>query len=226
MSEYDLSGLRILLIDDSRAFLSLMTDVLHGFGIRHITRTTDAIEAFEIINRENVDVAFVNYDMPLITGIEFGTMVRTAPDSGNRFISMILITAYASRKVVMESINNGFDDFLAKPTRPADVYNKLIKLTQSPKRYILTPSGYFGPDRRRRYEPGEVNVERREADLSIGVGPRDMGAIKQVQALAAMGNTKELKQLWSDRFKDLRSGAKSNDTAPKESKPEPEVVVP
>ena len=225
MSEYDLSGLRILLIDDSRAFLSLMTDVLHGFGIRHITRTTDAIEAFEIINRENVDVAFVDYDMPLITGIEFGSMVRTAPDSGNRFISMILITAYASRKVVMESINNGFDEFLAKPTRPADVYNKLIKLTQHPKRYILTPSGYFGPDRRRRYEPGEVSQERRESDLSIVVGPRDMGAIKQVQALAAMGNTGELKQLWADRFKDLRARPASSGSSEDAPKAVSEVTV-
>lgn len=210
MSKHDLSGLGVLVIDDSRAFLSLLTDVLHGFGIRNIIRSTDAIEGFEIIGREKIDIALVDYDMPLINGLEFANMVRTAPDSGNRFISMILVTAFCSRKIVMDSVKCGYDDFLAKPMRPADLYNKLIKLTQNPKNYILTPSGYFGPDRRRRIEPNDVQKERRTADLSILVGPRDMNAITRVQALASMGNTAELRQLWEDRFKDLISKRQEN----------------
>ena len=199
-----------MIIDDSRAFLSLLTDVLHGFGIRNIIRSTDAIEGFEIIGREKIDIALVDYDMPLINGLEFANMVRTAPDSGNRFISIILVTAFCSRKIVMDSIKAGYDDFLAKPMRPTDLHNKLIKLTQNPKNYILTPSGYFGPDRRRRIEPNDVQQERRCADLSILVGPRDMNAITRVQALASMGNTTELRQLWEDRFKDLISKRQEN----------------
>lgn len=221
VSEHDLSDLGVLIIDDSRAFLSLLTDVLHGFGIRNIIRSTDAIEGFEIIGREKIDIALVDYEMPLINGLEFANMVRTAPDSGNRFISMILVTAFCSRKIVMESIKAGYDDFLAKPMRPADLHNKLIKLTRGSKDYILTPSGYFGPDRRRRIEPNDVPKERRSADLSILVGPRDINAITRVQALASMGNTAELRQLWEDRFKDLVAKRQENKALedPKAAKP-------
>ncbi len=203
MKDIDLSGLRLLLIDDSRTFLSLLTDVLHGFGIREIARTSDAIEAFEIIGREALDVALVDYEMPLINGIEFANMVRTAPDSRNKFLSMILLTSHCSRKVVMESIKAGFDDFLGKPMRPDHLRQKLIQLTQVPKSYVLTPSGYFGPDRRRRDDPQFGHENRRRDDLSIVVGPRDLKTIERVQRMAEMGNRKQLEKLWDDNFKDL-----------------------
>jgi CheY-like chemotaxis protein len=203
VEEVDLSGLRLLLIDDSRSFLSLLTDVLHGFGIREITRTSDAIEAFEIIGREALDVALVDYEMPLINGIEFANMVRTAPDSRNKFLSMILLTSHCSRKVVMESLKAGFDDFLAKPMRPDHLRQKLTQLTQNPKNYVLTPSGYFGPDRRRRTDPQFGQEERRREDLSIVVGPRDLRNIERVQRMAEIGQRAQLEQLWKENFKDL-----------------------
>lgn len=203
MREHDLSGLRLLIIDDSRAFLSLLTDVLHGFGIREIVRTSDAIEAFEIIGREPLDVALVDYEMPLINGIEFANMVRTAPDSRNKFLSMILLTSHCSRKIVMESIKAGFDDFLGKPMRPMHLRQKLVHLTQNPKTYVLTPSGYFGPDRRRRTDPQFGGEDRRNKDLSIVVGPRDLKTIERVQRLADMGNRSQLNKLWDENFKDL-----------------------
>ncbi len=203
MKEHDLSGLRLLIIDDSRTFLSLLTDVLHGFGIREIERTSDAIEAFEIIGREPLDVALVDYEMPLINGIEFANMVRTAPDSRNKFLSMILLTSHCSRKTVIESIKAGFDDFLGKPMRPVHLRQKLVHLTQKPKTYVLTPSGYFGPDRRRRVDPQYGGDDRRSEDLSIVVGPRDLKTIERVQRLAEMGSRTQLEKLWDEQFKYL-----------------------
>ena len=203
MKDYDLSEVRVLLVDDSRSFLSLLTDVLHGFGIRDIVRTSDAIQAFEIIRREALDIALVDYQMPLINGIEFANMVRTAPDSRNKFLSMILITGHCSRSVVMQSIKAGFDDFLAKPIRPAHLLQKLLQLRERPKDYVLTPTGYFGPDRRRRVDPQFGAQDRRDGDHSIVVGPRDLNVIEKVQRLAEMGNKEELQKLWNEHFKDL-----------------------
>jgi len=214
LREHDLSDQSVLLIDDSRTFLSLMTDVLHGFGIRNIIRSTDAVEAFEIVSREQVDVALVDYEMPLINGLEFASLVRTAPDSRNKFLSMILVTGHSSRKIVMESIKGGFDDFLAKPMRPIDLYQKMVQLKERPKQYVLTPSGYFGPDRRRRPDPNFAQKERRERNLGIVVGLRDIPAITKVQSMAAAGNTKALKKMWEDKFEDLKAASKPTTPAP------------
>ena len=226
MKDHDLSGLRLLIIDDSRTFLSLLTDVLHGFGIREIVRTSDAIEAFEIIGREPLDVALVDYEMPLINGIEFANMVRTAPDSRNKFLSMILLTSHCSRKTVMESIKAGFDDFLGKPMRPVHLRQKLVHLTQQPKTYVLTPSGYFGPDRRRRIDPQYSGDDRRSEDLSIVVGPRDLKTIEKVQRLAEMGNRAQLEKLWDLNFKNLTAqsaldAVAEQNAGPQEEKPAP-----
>ena len=202
MKDHDLSDLRLLLVDDSRTFLSLLTDVLHGFGIRDIIRTSEAVEAFEIIEREELDVALVDYRMPLIDGLEFANMVRTAPDSRNKFLSMVLVTGHCSRKVVMDSIKAGFDDFLAKPMRPAHLHQKLVQLKYNPKHYVLTPTGYFGPDRRRRPDPSYAQNERRSHDKSIVVTPEDLRTIEIVQSMASMGNDHGLQRVWQDSFKD------------------------
>lgn len=225
MREHDLSGLSLLLIDDSRTFLSLMTDILHGFGIRNIIRTTDAVEAFEIVSREPVDIALVDYEMPLINGLEFASLVRTAPDSRNKFLSMILVTGHCSRQIVMESITSGFDDFLAKPMRPIDLYQKLVKLKERQKQYVLTPSGYFGPDRRRRLDPNFAQDNRRKKNVGVIVGPRDLRAIQKVQTMSASGNTKALKNLWAANFEDLKAASRPNEPAEQaEPATEPEIA--
>lgn len=217
MKDDDLSSLRLVLIDDSRSFLSLLTDVLHGFGIRNITRSSDAIEAFEIIEREVLDLAIVDYDMPLINGLEFANMVRTAPDSHNKFLSMILITSQPSRKVVNESIKAGFDDILAKPMRPDHLRRKLLQLKNNPKQYILTPSGYFGPDRRRRADPNYVRTDRRQKDYSMVVSPYDIRVVERVQGMAAMGKSKEVWKLWSMAFNDLTANQAEPTAAPEKA---------
>lgn len=198
MREYDMSDRHILVIDDSRTFLTLMTDLLRGFGARNVIRTTDAIEAFEIIGREKIDLALVDYNMPLINGFEFASMVRCAPDSANKFMPMILVTGHCSRRLVMDCITNGFDDFLAKPLSSKRLFDKMVRVFEKPEPYILTPTGYFGPDRRRREDPNQEPSTRREHDLAIPVGPRDIRLIQKVQSMAQSGNNAALKKLWAD----------------------------
>ncbi|MGI9414819.1 MAG: response regulator [Hyphomicrobiales bacterium] len=231
MHEFELSDKHVLIIDDSRPFLSLMTDALHGFGIRKIIRSTDAIEAFEIIGRERIDLALVDYNMPLINGFEFANLVRCAPDSPNKFLPMILVTGHCSRRVVMESIENGFDDFLAKPLRAINLYQKITNLFENPKPYILTPSGYFGPDRRRREDPSNVHTERREKNQAITVGRKDLRLIHWVQNKVLSGNTEDVRQFWRESFEkavdkqeadaELQAMAAKANSDPKAQKAEP-----
>lgn len=197
MREYDMSNRHVLVIDDSRTFLTLMTDLLRSFGARNVIRTTDAIEAFEIIGREKIDLALVDYNMPLINGFEFASMVRCAPDSANKFMPMILVTGHSSRRLVMDCISNGFDDFLAKPLSAKSLFDKMVRVFENPEPYILTPSGYFGPDRRRREDPSMTPSARRELDLAIPVGPRDIQLIQRVQNMAQTGNNAALQKLWA-----------------------------
>ena len=193
----DFSEKSVLLLDDSRAFLSLMTDILRGLGVRKIVRCVDAIEAFEVIGRESIHLAFVDYEMPIINGCEFASLVRTAPDCPDKFLPMILVTGHASRTIVMECLSAGFNHVLAKPLSAASLSTKMHDVFEEPARFILTPSGYFGPDRRRRNDPDGVARDRRMADLAVPVGPRDLKLIHWVQKRTELGDTAELSKMWA-----------------------------
>ena len=213
MQGIDLSEKNVLLLDDSRAFLSLMTDILRGLGVRNIVRCVDAIEAFEVIGRESIHLALVDYEMPIINGCEFASLVRTAPDCPDKFLPMILVTGHASRNIVMECLSVGFNHVLAKPLSASSLSSKMHDVFVEPPRFILTPGGYFGPERRRRNDPDRVVRDRRKADLAVPVGPRDLKLVHWVQRRVELGDTEELSKMWAAVTKDcaaegvLRSGA-------------------
>ena len=215
MQGIDFSEKNVLILDDSRAFLSLMTDILRGLGVRNIVRCVDAIEAFEVIGRESVHLAFVDYEMPIINGCEFASLVRTAPDCPDKFLPLILVTGHASRTIVMECLSVGFNHVLAKPLSAASLSSKMHDVFEEPPRFILTPSGYFGPERRRRNDPDGISRDRRKVDLAVPVGPRDLKLVHWVQKRAEMGDTAELSKMWAAVTKDHAADSAQRSAASK-----------
>ncbi len=156
----DLSRVSVLLLDDNRNFISIMRQVLRSFGIRDVHEATDAVAAFEILKTASIDIAFVDFKMPGFDGFEFARLVRAPYDSPNKFLPLILVTADGRTSTVNGAINAGFEEFLIKPIRPKDVYNRLVHLLSHPHKYVWTKT-FFGPDRRRRQNDRFNGIERR-----------------------------------------------------------------
>ncbi len=130
MRRYDLSNLSVLVLDDNRYFLQIMGTILRGFGIRSIVQCIDAFEAFENMKHANVDIAFVDINMPGLDGFEFMSLVRTATDSPNKQLPIIIVSGHATRSSVERAMSSGAQDYLAKPITPAEVYRRLVNLVE------------------------------------------------------------------------------------------------
>lgn len=172
MRQYDLSDLRVLVLDDNRHFLSIMRTILRHFGVGEILDRTDASEAFELLKMTSINLAFVDLRMPDLDGFEFVSLVRTATDSPNAALPFIMLSADGSRATVQKAINVGIDEFLVKPVRPVDVYQRIVKLIARPHQYVRTKGGYFGPDRRRRVDEGFDGSDRRESNDAEVIAPK------------------------------------------------------
>jgi hypothetical protein len=64
---------------------------------------------------------------------------------------------------VQEARNTGVNEFLAKPLTARGVVERISQVIDHPRPYVKT-EGYFGPDRRRRADPGFAGPFRRESD--------------------------------------------------------------
>ncbi len=72
-----LSKVNVLVIDDNVHMIHIVRSMLLGFGISRTYESRDAAEAFDIARNEPVDLIIVDYQMPLLDGLEFTRMVRS-----------------------------------------------------------------------------------------------------------------------------------------------------
>ena len=133
---------RVLILEDNAHMSTILRMVLQGFGVRQIIETRDAADAFEAMRNSNPDLALVDYMLGDVDGLEFTRLVRTASDSPNKYLPIIMVSGHTDRSRIMEAINAGVNEYLAKPVRPIDLYNRLVALIERPRRFIK--SGSFG----------------------------------------------------------------------------------
>jgi DNA-binding response OmpR family regulator len=110
-------------------------------------------------------MAFVDFRLTGLDGLEFCRLVRTASDSPNPYLPIIMVTAYSERSRVLGAINAGVDEFLVKPVRAVDVASRLNAVIER-RRPFVRSADYFGPDRRRRKDPKYRGPLRRSSDPS------------------------------------------------------------
>lgn len=103
---------RLLIIDDDASVVSLLTDSMRDEGY-DVTGETSATRALEILQSRSFDLVISDIEMPELRGIDLlRSITRTRPEQ-----MVLLITAFGSIDLAMESVRAGAVDFLAKPFR-------------------------------------------------------------------------------------------------------------
>jgi two-component system chemotaxis response regulator CheY len=167
-----LSKVNVLIVDDNAHMIHIVRSMLLGFGISKTFESKDAAEAFDITRSEAVDLIILDYQMPLLDGLEFTRMVRSGADSNNPFVPIILLTAHTERSRIIAARDAGVTEICAKPINAQQLWTKIAAVVNKPRPFIRS-AHYFGPDRRRvdKNIPGE---ERRQTPVDkLGPGAAD-----------------------------------------------------
>lgn len=147
MKYLDFSVLKVLVVDDNRHMRSLLMQILRSMGVRNVSLAEDGAEAFQMLKGSRIDMVLLDHQMAPITGTEFTQMVRTADDSPNPFVPIMMITGYADRRTIVNATNAGVSDIIVKPVSARIVLTRMADLILNPRNFVRTGT-YFGPDRR------------------------------------------------------------------------------
>jgi len=141
----------------------LLRDMLAAFGIEKIVTVADGTKAFAELRQFAADIIITDWVMEPLDGIEFTRMVRTAPDSPNPFVPIIMLTSQSAFERVQQARDTGVTEFLIKPVTANALYSRIVNVIQNPRQYVRV-SEYFGPDRRRTVKDFEGQERREDED--------------------------------------------------------------
>jgi len=155
MGFYDLGKLSIMVVDDDPNTIALMSDVLSALGAGAVLAAPNGRVAQTMLadaERAPVDLVFTDYEMAPGDGAELLRWIRHDPDSPDRFVPVILMSAHGDMTTLPKMRDLGVNDFLAKPISLDSLCRLLSSLFES-ESHFLEVGEYFGPDRRRRDMP-------------------------------------------------------------------------
>jgi DNA-binding response OmpR family regulator len=145
----DLAALHYLIIDNNHHMLSILREQLRAIGCSHVLKAKDAADGFELFRDNPVDLLITDYALSPIDGLELTKMVRTAKDSPNQKVPIILLTGHTERRRVLAARDHGVTEILTKPVSPERLFQRIRSIMTYPRDFIEA-KGFTGPDRRRR----------------------------------------------------------------------------
>lgn len=144
IDDFKWNKLSVLIVDDSMFFRNLVSGVLHAIGVQKIEVTSDAVDAFRILQSTSIDIALVDYIMDPLNGSEFTQMIRTSADSPAPELPIIMVTGDATQATLNDALSVGVNDFLAKPISANTLLGRIQRVISDPVRFVRRP-GYYGP---------------------------------------------------------------------------------
>ena len=192
-SRPELRGRRVLIIDDNpqaRAVLSSMLTSL-TFVVRE---APSGLEGIEMVRQaaeigEPYEIAFVDWQMPGLDGIETGKRIRALPNLAVR-PHLVMVTAYGREEVLKQAEENAFANILIKPVTPSMLFDSAIAVLGADQEKVQDVQAGPTPELSRLrgarvllVEDNELNREvalglLSDADLSIDVAENGQVAVQ------------------------------------------------
>jgi len=152
------TGLRILVVDDSQYMRKLVRNLLINVGVKNVHEASDGIAGLEAIRTILPDVVIVDWEMPLLNGAEMVRIVRSPGVFPVPDIPIIMLTAHGERWRVVEAVRLGVNEFMVKPVSSKGLLDRIISIMASP-RPIVQLGDYYGPEPRNFFPDPEYPFE-------------------------------------------------------------------
>lgn len=123
----DLSYLTVLVAEDNPLNQLVISKILDGWNAHYRIAENGEI-AIEILQKEKVDIVFMDLQMPVMDGFEAVSKIRSKDSEVlEPNVPIIAFTADAFPETKIKVLEAGMNDLIAKPFKKEDVYKKIMK---------------------------------------------------------------------------------------------------
>jgi PAS domain S-box-containing protein len=125
----DLTGLRVVAVDDDQDALTLLRVVLESAGA-DVTTVGSPFDAVATIERTKPHVVVLDIGMPDMDGFEVIARIRASADPLVRSVPAAALTAFARSEDRTKALRSGFEMHLAKPVDPGELVASVATLAR------------------------------------------------------------------------------------------------
>lgn len=126
--------IRVLIADDEPNQLELLSFNLMQAGFE-VIRADNGQDALDKARDEKPDVMIVDWMMPLMSGVDVCRQLRA--DSDTRFLPIIMLSARGEEGDRTLGLDNGADDYMAKPFSPRELISRIKALLRRTKPSLM-----------------------------------------------------------------------------------------
>ena len=119
--------MRFLVVDDSVTMRRIIVNSLQGIGFTDVVEAGDGRQA---LDRFQPDVGFIitDWNMPIMSGVEFARELRARPDGHT--VPILMVTTRSSREDIVAAVEAGINNYILKPFTPQVLKEKIDLLLQ------------------------------------------------------------------------------------------------
>ncbi|HEX3708518.1 MAG TPA: response regulator, partial [Pseudolabrys sp.] len=147
-TEKMIQGLNILIVDGNPFMRRLTRTMLMNLGAKSVIEAVDGLAALESIRTCDPDVMLLDWDMPVLNGIEVMRIVRSPGVFPRPNLPIIMLSHRAQRSYVVDALRAGVHEFLLKPTSANALRDRLMAIVIKP-RPMMKLGKYYVPTPRR-----------------------------------------------------------------------------
>jgi len=117
--------MRIMVVDDDAVTRNLFQNFMKssGYEIHEAVNGSDALKKVD----PHLDVIFLDWLMPIMSGLEFLEQFRVDKRMAN--VKVVMLTALSDIDNVVDAMDRGADDYIIKPFTKDVLMEKIGKLT-------------------------------------------------------------------------------------------------
>jgi two-component system, chemotaxis family, chemotaxis protein CheY len=131
LAAVDVSRVRALILDDSRAMRMILSRIMHSAGF-DVVEGADGQAGLDALSSGPLpDVALVDWNMPGIDGLSFVHAVRDNP--AYRSMTLMMVTTESEHDQVVRALAAGAHEYIIKPFTADAVIDKLDLLGLLPE---------------------------------------------------------------------------------------------